>query len=55
VLKDFQDKNDARVARDHFGDLVYLASSAVNLQMAQERFPEVRFMDTRDHSACAKR
>jgi peptide chain release factor 3 len=48
-LKDFQDKNDTRLARDHFGDLVYLASSSVNLQMAQERFPEIRFTDTRDH------
>jgi peptide chain release factor 3 len=54
-LKDFQDKNDSRLARDHFGDLVYLASSAVNLQMAQERFPDVRFLDTRDHSAGASR
>jgi peptide chain release factor 3 len=50
-LKEFQDKNDARLARDHFGDLVYLASSAVNLQMAQERFPDVRFLDTREHGA----
>ncbi len=48
-LKEFVDKNDARLARDHFGDIVYLASSAVNLQMVQERFPEVRFLDTREH------
>jgi peptide chain release factor 3 len=50
-LKDFQDKNDTRLARDHFGDLVYLASSAVNLQMAQERHPDIRFTDTREHGA----
>jgi peptide chain release factor 3 len=50
-LKEFQDKNDARLARDHYGDLVYLASSAVNLQMAQERFPDVRFLDTREHGS----
>jgi len=48
-LKEFQNKNDARLARDHFGDLVYLASSAVNLQMAQERHPDIRFLDTREH------
>ncbi|MCI0749871.1 MAG: peptide chain release factor 3 [Nevskiales bacterium] len=48
-FKDFQDKNDTRLARDHFGDLVYLASSAVNLQMTQERFPDIRFLDTREH------
>jgi peptide chain release factor 3 len=50
-LKDFQDKNDTRLARDHFGDLVYLASSAVNLQMARERHPDIRFTDTREHGA----
>jgi peptide chain release factor 3 len=49
ALKEFIDKNDTRLARDHFGDLVYLASSAVNLQMAMERFPGVRFTDTREH------
>jgi len=47
-LQDFQDKNEARLARDHFGALVYLASSAVNLQMAQERFPDIRFTDVRE-------
>jgi peptide chain release factor 3 len=50
-LKEFQDKNDTRLARDHFGDLVYLASSAVNLQMAIERHPDIRFTDTREHGA----
>ncbi len=54
-FKDFQDKNDARLARDHFGDLVYLASSAVNLQMAQERHPDIRFLNTREHSAGSSR
>ena len=47
-LKDFRDKNDARLALDHSGHLVYLASSSVNLQMAMERAPEVRFLDTRE-------
>ena len=48
-LKDFIDKNETRIARDHYGALVYLASSAVNLSMTQERFPDVRFLDTRTH------
>jgi peptide chain release factor 3 len=51
LLKEFQDKNDTRLARDHFGDLVYLASSAVNLQMVIERYAEIRFTDTREHGA----
>jgi peptide chain release factor 3 len=50
-LRDFKDKNDARLALDHSGHLVYLASSSVNLQMAKERSPDVRFLDTREQGA----
>jgi peptide chain release factor 3 len=49
-IEDFIAKNEARLARDHYGDLVYLASSAVNLSMAQERSPAVRFLDTKAHA-----
>ncbi len=48
-LKEFIDKNDNRIAKDHYGDLVYLASSNVNLNMAKERFPDVQFSETREH------
>ncbi|MEQ1438110.1 peptide chain release factor 3 [Fontimonas sp. SYSU GA230001] len=48
-LREFRDKNDTRLALDHYGDLVYLASSAVNLAMARERFPDIRFLETREH------
>ncbi len=48
-LKEFVDKNELRIAKDHYGTLVYLASSAVNLSMAKERFPDVEFLDTRTH------
>src|SRR5581483_5133994 len=50
-LKEFRDKNEARLALDHAGHLVYLASSSVNLQMAMERAPDVRFLDTREQGA----
>jgi peptide chain release factor 3 len=50
-LKDFIDKNDSRVARDHYGEYVYLASSAVNLSMTRERHPDIQFHDTREHQA----
>jgi peptide chain release factor 3 len=50
-LKEFRDKNEARLALDHFGALVYLASSNVNLQMAMERAPGVRFLDTREQDS----
>ncbi len=49
TLKAFVDKNELRVAKDHYGDLVYLASSSVNLSMTRERHPEVRFLDTKEH------
>jgi len=47
-LREFVDKNELRLARDHAGTLVYLASSRVNLQMAAERFPLVQFVETRE-------
>tara|TARA_R110000787_G_scaffold170629_2_gene283276 strand:+ start:6643 stop:8229 length:1587 start_codon:yes stop_codon:yes gene_type:complete len=49
-MASFVEKNEARMARDHYGDLVYLASSAVNLSMSTERHPEVRFLDTKEHA-----
>jgi peptide chain release factor 3 len=49
ILREFRDKNDARLALDHGKGLVYLASSSVNLQMTQERWPQVHFLDTREH------
>jgi len=47
LFKAFVDKNETRIAKDHYGDLVYLASSSVNLSMTQERHPDVRFLDKR--------
>jgi peptide chain release factor 3 len=37
------------LATDHHGDLVYIAPSRVNLQLTQERWPEVQFHATREH------
>ncbi|WP_374477851.1 hypothetical protein [Zoogloea sp.] len=36
------------MAFDGNGDYVYLAPNRVNLQMAQERFPDIRFLETRE-------
>ncbi len=49
ILKEFRERNDGRLALDHAESLVYLASSRVNLEMAQERFPQIRFMEIREH------
>lgn len=46
---EFKAKNEANLALDHAGDLVYIAPTRVNLQMAQERWKEVRFLATREH------
>lgn len=51
IMKTFQDKNAQNLATDHYGQLVYIAPSRVNLNLAQERYPQVVFTDTRDHLA----
>jgi len=48
-FEEFKNKNEANLALDHAGDLVYIAPTRVNLQMTQERWPEVRFLATREH------
>jgi len=50
-VEDFVEKNETRLARDHYGSIVYLASSSVNLSMTQERHPDIRFLDTREQRA----
>jgi peptide chain release factor 3 len=48
-FEEFKTKAKTNLALDHAGDLVYVATSRVNLQMTQERWPEVRFLATREH------
>ncbi|MBL8252222.1 MAG: peptide chain release factor 3, partial [Candidatus Competibacter sp.] len=48
-FEDFKNKLRDNLALDHHGELVYIASSRVNLQLTQERWPEVRFAATREH------
>ena len=47
-LKKLRDKAYDNLAEDGAGNLTYLASTRVNLQMAEERHPEVRFRETRE-------
>ncbi|AOU98397.1 peptide chain release factor 3 [Acidihalobacter yilgarnensis] len=49
MLREFREKAAANLALDHAGDLVYIAPTRVNLQMAQERWPEIQFHETREH------
>ncbi len=50
MLKKFKDKNQANLAEDHAGDLVYIAPSMVNLNLTMERWPEVEFLATREQA-----
>lgn len=44
-------ENAMNLAIDAAGELVYIAPTWVNLQLAQERWPQVRFSATREHAA----
>jgi peptide chain release factor 3 len=48
MLQRFRDKHHDQLALDGAGRLVYLAPTRVNLQLAEERWPEVRFLATRE-------
>ena len=48
-LEEFRDKAFDNLALDHTGSLVYVAPTMVNLQLTQERWPDVRFRKTREH------
>jgi peptide chain release factor 3 len=48
-LEEFRTKAHDHLALDHGGALVYLAPSRVNLQLTQERWPDIGFHATREH------
>jgi peptide chain release factor 3 len=47
-LKSIADKYGYNVALDGADDYVYLAPNRVNLAMAQERYPDIQFLETRE-------
>ena len=48
-LDEFQRKAAENLALDGGNNLTYLAPTRVNLQLAQERYPDIRFHATREH------
>ena len=48
-LEEFRRKAHDNLAIDNGGDLAYLAPSRVNLDLTRERWPEIRFVATREH------
>jgi len=53
-LAEFREKNAMNLALDAAGELVYLAPTRVNLQLAQERSPGVTFVATREHASAVE-
>ncbi|MBV8742276.1 MAG: peptide chain release factor 3 [Sinobacteraceae bacterium] len=49
-LEEFRARAYENLAVDHSGALVYLAPSRVNLQLTQERWPDIEFHETREHA-----
>jgi len=48
-LERFREKAHDNLALDQGGDLVYIAPTRVNLQLAMEKWPDIRFLATREH------
>ncbi len=48
MLQKFRQRAHDNLAEDGAGELVYLATSRVNLQLAEEKWSEIRFLSTRE-------
>jgi peptide chain release factor 3 len=48
-LEEFRRRAEANLALDGNGELVYLAPTRVNLSLTEERWPDLRFLATREH------
>ncbi|MGQ0658160.1 MAG: peptide chain release factor 3 [Chromatiales bacterium] len=48
-LKQFRERCHASLAKDSAGNLAYLAPTRVNLTLTIERWPDIRFLATREH------
>jgi len=49
MLSDFEKKAHDNLALDHGGSLVYIAPTRVNLNLTEERWPDIAFRKTREH------
>ena len=48
VLREFTNKMENNLALDHSGRFVYIAPSKINLNLTEERWPEILFLSTRE-------
>lgn len=51
ILDQFKQKAQMHLALDGADNLTYLAPSRVNLNLTMERWPQLRFLETREHQA----
>ena len=49
ILSEFKRKAHDNLALDHGESLVYIAPTRVNLSLTEERWPDIRFRETREH------
>ena len=49
ILSEFKKKAHDNLALDHGESLVYIAPTRVNLSLTEERWPDIRFRETREH------
>lgn len=49
MLSDFERKAHDNLALDHSSSLVYIAPTRVNLNLTEERWPDIAFRKTREH------
>jgi peptide chain release factor 3 len=49
MLSDFEKKAHDNLALDHSNSLVYIAPTRVNLNLTEERWPDIGFRKTREH------
>jgi peptide chain release factor 3 len=50
-LAEFKKKASTNLAIDGAGDLTYIAPTRVNLDLTMERWPDIAFHSTREHSS----
>ena len=48
-FEEFKRKNEIQLALDGGDNLTYIAPTMVNLNLTQERYPDVQFRKTREH------
>ena len=48
-FEEFKKKALENLALDGGGHLTYLAPTRINLNLMEERWPEIRFLSTREH------